>query len=64
MAPDGADTTDIAGINYGKRVLLLHCVGERTYDIYEAQKGGTEATYDATKKVLSDYYKPRKNTQM
>ena len=64
VAPEDTDANVIAGINDRKRALLLHYVGERTYDIYEAQKGGTEATYDATKKVLSDYFKPRKNTQM
>jgi hypothetical protein len=39
VAPDGADANVIAGMNDRKRALLLHSVGKRTYDIYEAEKG-------------------------
>jgi hypothetical protein len=34
-----------------KRALLLHYAGERVYDIYDAEKNDTEATFEATKKV-------------
>ena len=34
------------------------------YDIYEAEKGDSEATFDATKKVLDDYFSPKINEQM
>jgi hypothetical protein len=40
-----------------KRALLLHYAGERVYDIYniyDAEKKDTEATFEATKKVLKD----------
>lgn len=47
-----------------KRALLLHYVGEAVYDIYEAEKGSTAATYDETKKVLTAYFKPKRNIQM
>ncbi|KAK3105801.1 hypothetical protein FSP39_006028 [Pinctada imbricata] len=47
-----------------KRALLLHYCGERVYDIYMAEKGESDETYPASKKVLEDYFKPRKNTQM
>ena len=47
-----------------KRALLLHFAGERVYDIYDAEKKQTLATYDATKKVLKDYFDPKKNIQM
>ena len=43
-----------------KRALLLHYAGERVYDIYDAEKSTTEATYEATKKVLTDYFAPKK----
>lgn len=33
-----------------KRALLLHYVGERTYDLYEAQTGDTKLTYNGTKR--------------
>ncbi|VDI24830.1 Hypothetical predicted protein [Mytilus galloprovincialis] len=46
-----------------KRALLLHYAGERVYDIYDAEKKQTLATYDATKKVLKDYFDPKKNIQ-
>lgn len=47
-----------------QRALLLHYAGERVYDIYEAEKGTTEPKYADTKKVLTDYFKPKKNVQM
>ena len=47
-----------------KRALLLHYAGEQVYDIYEAEKGTTEATYKATKEVLTNYFAPRKNIQI
>ena len=47
-----------------KRALLLHYVGETVHDIYEAGKANSPATYDETKKVLSTYFKPKRNTQM
>ena len=59
-----ANAVAIKSIDDRKRALLLHFVGDSAYDIYEAQKGQTEATYAATKKVLTDYFRPRKNTQM
>jgi len=34
------------------------------YDIYDAEKKDTEATFEATKKVLKDYFDPKKNIQM
>ena len=58
------DEAVIKRVDDRKRALLLHYVGEQTFDIYEAQKGETETTYTATLKVLSDYFRPRKNTQM
>ena len=61
---DDQNATKVKEIDDRKRALLLHFVGERTYDIYEAQKGVTETTYTASKKVLTDYFRPRKNTQM
>lgn len=47
-----------------KRALLLHYAGERVYDIYDAEKKNTEATFEATKKVLDDYFSPKVNEQM
>lgn len=47
-----------------KRVLLLHYAGETVYDIYDAKKRETAATYAATKQVLKSYFEPIKNTQM
>ena len=47
-----------------KRALLLHYCGERVYDIYIAEKGTCGNSYSDVKKVLDDYFKPRKNTQM
>jgi hypothetical protein len=47
-----------------KRALLLHYAGESVYDIYDAEKDATEATYTATKQVLTTYFEPKKNTQM
>ncbi|CAG2223866.1 unnamed protein product [Mytilus edulis] len=47
-----------------KRALLLHYAGESVYDIYDAEKGETEASYTATKQVLTTYFEPKKNTQM
>ena len=47
-----------------KRALLLHYAGERAYDIYDAEKSTTEATYEATKKVLTDYYAQKKTIQI
>ena len=61
---DDQNTVKVKEIDDRKRALLLHCVGERTYDIYEAQKGVTETTYTSTRKVLTDYFRPRKNTQI
>ena len=61
---DDQNTAKVKEIDDRKRAPLLHCVGERTYDIYEAQKGVTETTYTSTKKVLTDYFRPRKNTQI
>jgi hypothetical protein len=37
VALHGADANAIAGINDRTMALLLHYVGERTYDIYEAK---------------------------
>ena len=34
------------------------------YEIYDAEKKDTEATFEATKKVLKDYFDPKKNIQM
>ena len=39
-----------------KRALLLHLVGERTYDIYEAQKRVTETTYPSTKDSVNGLF--------
>lgn len=47
-----------------QRALLLHYAGEKVYDIYDVEKKDTEHTYDATKKVLQDYFSPKKNVQM
>ena len=47
-----------------RRALLLHYAGEKVYDIYDVEKKDSAATYDATKKVLSDYFAPRKNVQI
>lgn len=47
-----------------KRALLLHYVGEDVYDIYEAEKGDNPSTYEATKQVLTSYFKPKRNVQM
>ena len=47
-----------------KRALLLHYAGERVYDIYDAEKKQTAAEYDATKKVLKDYFDPKQSVQM
>lgn len=40
--------------------LLLHYAGEKVHDIYDVEKRNTEHTYDATKKVLQDYFHLRK----
>jgi len=61
---DDQNATKMKEIDDRKRALLLHFVGERTYDIYEAQNGVTETTYTSTKKVLTDYFRLRKNTQI
>lgn len=50
--------------DYHKRALLLHYAGESVHDIYDAEKGTTEATYAATKQVLTTYFESKKNTQM
>ncbi|XP_045162004.2 uncharacterized protein LOC123526819 [Mercenaria mercenaria] len=47
-----------------KRALLLHYAGERVYDIYDAEKGTSEETFEATKTVLTNYFAPKKNVQM
>ena len=47
-----------------KRVVVLHYAGESVYDMYDAEKGATEAAYAATKQVLTTYFEPKKNTQM
>ena len=47
-----------------KRALLLHYAGEKVFDIYDVEKRDSETTYDATKKVLCDYFAPKKNKQM
>jgi len=47
-----------------KRALLLHYAGETVYDIYDAEKGETAATYAETKQVLKSYFEPKKNTQI
>ena len=36
------DESAVKSVDDRKRALLLHYVGERTYDIYEAQKGNSE----------------------
>lgn len=51
---DDADEGAAKLIDDRKRALLLHYVGEGTFDIYEANKVDTELTYDATKKVISE----------
>ena len=50
--------------NDRKRALLLHYAKDRVYDIYDAEKGDSEATFDATKKYLDDYFSPKMNEQM
>ncbi|XP_052806251.1 uncharacterized protein K02A2.6-like [Mya arenaria] len=47
-----------------KRALLLHYAGEKVYDIYDVEKRDTDATFEATRKVLNDYFAPKKNVQM
>ena len=47
-----------------KRALLLHYVGDAVYDIYEAEKGDSGDTYEATKGVLTSYFEPKRNVQM
>jgi hypothetical protein len=42
-----------------KRALLLHYAGERVYDIYDAEKKESEATFEATKKVLKTTLAPK-----
>ncbi|CAC5407235.1 unnamed protein product [Mytilus coruscus] len=42
-----------------KRALLLHYAGESVYDIYDAEKGATEASYVATKLVLTTYFEQK-----
>lgn len=51
---DDADEGAAKLIDDRKRALLLHYVGEGTFDIYEANKVDTELTYDATKKVIPE----------
>jgi hypothetical protein len=43
-------------VNRSSSVLSgsLHYAGERVYDIYDAEKKDTEATFEATRKVLKD----------
>ena len=47
-----------------KRALLLHYAGERVYDIYDTEKGDSDATYAGTKTVLKTYFDPKRNVQM
>ena len=47
-----------------KRALLFHYAGERVYDIYDAEKGTSGDTYNATKEVLSNYFAPKRNIQV
>ncbi|XP_060570045.1 uncharacterized protein K02A2.6-like [Ruditapes philippinarum] len=54
----------LVGDDDQKRALLLHYAGEKVYDIYDVEKKETEETYDATKKVLGDYFSPQKNIQI
>lgn len=42
----------------------MHYAGEKVYDIYDVEKRATEETYTATKKVLDDYFSPKKNIQI
>ena len=46
-----------------KRAMLLHYAGEKVYDIYDIEKRDSETTFEATKKVLDDYFSPQKNIQ-
>jgi hypothetical protein len=39
-----------------KRALLLLFAGERVYDIYDAEKKDTAATFEAMKKDLGQYF--------
>lgn len=47
-----------------KGALLLHYIGDAVYDIYEAEKGDSADTYEATKHVLTSYFEPKRNIQM
>ncbi|XP_069128676.1 uncharacterized protein [Argopecten irradians] len=47
-----------------RRALLLHYISDKVYDIYQVHKGESENTYDGVKGVLTNYFKPRKNTQI
>ncbi|KAJ8299252.1 hypothetical protein KUTeg_023312, partial [Tegillarca granosa] len=57
---DGMKLTD----DKQKRALLLHYAGDRVFDIYETQKGDSQAKYEETVNVLKNYFAPRKNIQM
>ena len=37
---------------------------KKFYDIYDVEKRETEATFEATRAVLNDYFAPKKNVQM
>ena len=47
-----------------KRALLVLYVGDAVCDIYEAEKGDSADTYEATKHVLTSYLEPNRNIQM
>lgn len=36
----------------------------KVYDIYDVEKEGSSRTSDSTKKVLHDYFSPKKNVRM
>ncbi|KAJ8310236.1 hypothetical protein KUTeg_012101, partial [Tegillarca granosa] len=57
---DGMKLTD----DKQKRALLLHYAGDCVFDIYETQKGDSQAKYEETVNVLKNYFAPRKNFQM
>ena len=47
-----------------EKALLLHYAGDEVFEIYETSNlGADESNYDATKKVLGDYFNPKKNKE-
>ena len=47
-----------------KQALLLYYVRDAVYYIYEARRGDSADTYEATKNVLTSYFDPKQNIQM